>query len=86
MVCLHLSGFTAYDAIVPNSGGDLWWFAVICGDLRWFVFCHTDFTGQLSLTKIFRIIVDTTRRLTENFHNHITKVTFLHHFMSAAER
>ena len=34
--------------IVLNSGGDLWWFAVmcgglwwfavVCGDLRWFVF------------------------------------------------
>ena len=22
--------------IVPNSGGDLWWFAVICGRLWWF--------------------------------------------------
>ena len=22
--------------IVPNSGGDLWWFALICGGLRWF--------------------------------------------------
>ena len=21
--------------IIPNSGGDLWWFAVICGDLWW---------------------------------------------------
>ena len=19
----------------PNSGGDLWWFAVVCGGLRW---------------------------------------------------
>ena len=43
MVCLCIvSGFTAY---VPNSGGDLWWFAVmcggffppvVCGGLRWF--------------------------------------------------
>ena len=24
--------------IVPNSGGDLRWCAVVCGDLRWFVF------------------------------------------------
>ena len=42
--------------IVPNSGGDLrwfavmcgglWWFAVVCGDLRWFaVIC-----GGLSLS------------------------------------
>ena len=23
--------------IVPNSGGGLWWFAVVCGGLRWFV-------------------------------------------------
>ena len=23
--------------IIPNSGGDLWWFARICGRLRWFV-------------------------------------------------
>ena len=23
--------------IVPNAGGDLWWFAVVCGGLRWFV-------------------------------------------------
>ena len=23
--------------IVPNSGGDLWWFAVVCGGLWWFV-------------------------------------------------
>ena len=22
--------------IVPNSGGDLWWFAVICGGVQWF--------------------------------------------------
>ena len=29
MVCLHLSG-------VPNSGGDLEWFVVICVRLRWF--------------------------------------------------
>ena len=32
-----VSGFTAYR---PNSGGDLWWFAVMCGGfggLRWFV-------------------------------------------------
>ena len=24
--------------IVPNSGGDLWWFAMMCSGLRWFVF------------------------------------------------
>ena len=30
------AGFTAY---VSNSGGDLWWFAVMCGSFfsRWFV-------------------------------------------------
>ena len=22
--------------IVPNSGGDLWWFAMMCSGLRWF--------------------------------------------------
>ena len=29
-------GQLTVSTIVPNSGGDLWWFAVICGGLRWF--------------------------------------------------
>ena len=29
-----VSGYTK--PIVPNCGGDLWWFAVMCGGLRWF--------------------------------------------------
>ena len=45
MVCSGLWWFdrflTAHGSyrriIVPNSGGDLWWFAVVCGGLRWFV-------------------------------------------------
>ena len=52
MVCLLSTVFTTavpgYPIpIIPNSGGDLWWFAVICGGLwsfavvcgglRWFV-------------------------------------------------
>ena len=39
MVCLHLSRWFLSLSIVPNSGGDLWWFAVVCGGfcggLRW---------------------------------------------------
>ena len=44
MVCLHRLWF---HCLFPNSGGDLWWFAVmcggfgffpvVCGGLRWFV-------------------------------------------------
>ena len=33
LACFPLFSLT----IIPNSGGDLWWFAVICGSLRWFV-------------------------------------------------
>ena len=43
MVCGGLPAFRWFACfplfslpIVPNSGGDLWWFAVICGRLRWF--------------------------------------------------
>ena len=35
---LRAHGHTdVYGIIVPNSGGGLWWFAVVCGGLRWFV-------------------------------------------------
>ena len=44
VVCGGLSAFRWFACfpqfslpIIPNSGGDLWWFAVICGRLRWFV-------------------------------------------------
>ena len=40
VVCSSLRWFACFPPfslpIVPNSGGDLWWFAVICGRLRWF--------------------------------------------------
>ena len=59
MVCGGLRWFacvvSGYTPIVPNSGGDLWWFAVMCGGfggLRWFSvicgglsFSHTDPEG-----------------------------------------
>ena len=31
MVCLHRLWFHSITAYAPNSGGDLWWFAVMCG-------------------------------------------------------
>ena len=37
VVCGGLPAFHCSLHIVPNSGGDLWWFAVISGRLRWFV-------------------------------------------------
>ena len=41
VVCSGLRWFTCFSPfsplIVPNSGGGLWWFAVVCGGLRWFV-------------------------------------------------
>ena len=41
MVCGGLAVFLTARSyrriIVPNSGGGLWWFAVVCGGLRWFV-------------------------------------------------
>ena len=37
MVCGGLSTSSLVTLpIVLNSGGDLWWFAVMCGGLRWF--------------------------------------------------
>ena len=40
MVCGGLRWFACFSSfsppIVPNSGGGLWWFAVVCGGLRWF--------------------------------------------------
>ena len=36
MVCLHRLWLHYLSSIVPNSGGDLWWFAVMCGGLWWF--------------------------------------------------
>ena len=39
MVCGGLRWFACFPLfslpIVPNSGGDLWWFAVICAILWW---------------------------------------------------
>ena len=36
MVWPFFNGTRSYRRIiVPNSGGDLWWFAVVCGGLRW---------------------------------------------------
>ena len=41
VVCGGLRWFACFSSfsppIVPNSGGGLWWFAVVCGGLRWFV-------------------------------------------------
>ena len=41
MVCGGLAVFNSTRSyrriIVPNSGGGLWWFAVVCGGLWWFV-------------------------------------------------
>ena len=41
VVCSGLRWFACFPLfslpIVPNSGGDLWWFAVICAILWWFV-------------------------------------------------
>ena len=37
-VCGGLRWFACFSPpIVPNSGGGLWWFAVVCGGLWWFV-------------------------------------------------
>ena len=36
MVCSGLPASSLVTPIVPNSGGDLWWFAVMCGGLWWF--------------------------------------------------
>ena len=55
MVWPFFNGTRSYRRIiVPNSGGDLWWFAVVCGGLRWFVvicgglsFSHTRDTGPV---------------------------------------
>ena len=49
--------------IVPNSGGDLWWFAVICvgcGGLQWFVVVCLLVIPQFRLSRfgrVFRITV-----------------------------
>ena len=53
MVWPFFNGTRSYRRIiVPNSGGDLWWFAVVCGGLGWFVvicgglsFSHTPCPG-----------------------------------------
>ena len=38
MVWSFFNGTPSYRRIiVPNSGGDVWWFAGVCGGLRWFV-------------------------------------------------
>ena len=41
VVCSGLRWFACFPLfslpIIPNSGGDLWWFAMICGCLRCFV-------------------------------------------------
>ena len=37
MVWPFFNGTRSYRRIiVPNSGGDLWWFAVVCGGVWWF--------------------------------------------------
>ena len=36
VVCGGLPAFLNFIAYRPNAGGDLWWFAVICGRLWWF--------------------------------------------------
>ena len=40
MVCGSLRWFACFSSlsppIVPNSGGGLWWFEVVCGGLWWF--------------------------------------------------
>ena len=36
VVCLHRLWLHYLSSIVPSSGGDLWWFAVMCGGLWWF--------------------------------------------------
>ncbi len=41
VVCSGLRWFACFSSfsppIVPNSGGGLWWFAVVCGGLWWVV-------------------------------------------------
>ena len=40
VVCSGLRWFACFSSfsppIVPNSGGGLWWFVVVCGGLWWF--------------------------------------------------
>ena len=40
MVCDGLRWFACFSSfsppIVPNSGGGLWWFEVVCGGVLWF--------------------------------------------------
>ena len=46
--------------IVPNSGGDLWWFAVICGGVQWFAMV----CGDLSYSQpAFLMILQTDSHL-----------------------
>ena len=64
MVCGGLRWFACFPLfslpIVPNSGGDLWLFAVICGGLGWFAmvcggltYSHTDIKLNVKLITLY---------------------------------